>query len=430
MGMMLRREVLAGLVGSWAVSQTRRRPPNIVLILADDLGYGDLASYGSKINSTPNLDALAARGVRFTDFHSSGAVCSPTRAGLLTGRYQQRCGIPDVLLAAGPRDRGLDASEMTFSRLLKSAGYTTAVFGKWHLGYDRRFYPDKHGFDESRGFSSGNVDYVSHVDQTGRPDWWHNTKLAPEEGYATELITSHSVRFIEDNRLRPFCLYIAHAAVHYPYQAPGEAPERVAGKAPGRRRPPSQEVYRNMLTSMDNGVGKVMDALRRTGVERDTLVLFLSDNGATAAGSNGELRGTKATLWEGGHRVPAIACWPQHIPAGRTSEAVAISLDIMPTLLAAAGLSPPRGRRLDGVNLLPHLAFNRPVEERTLFWAHGKQRAVRKGRWKLVKLPESAAKLFDLTSDSGESNDLAAMQPEMVASMLSRLAQWEKEVGA
>ena len=190
--------------------------------MADDLGYGDVGCYGSRRNQTPQIDALARDGMRFTDFHSSGTVCSPTRAGLLTGRYQQRSGIPAVITAANHRDVGLPLEEITFAERLKKAGYGTAMFGKWHLGYERRFNPIHQGFEQFRGYVSGNVDYVSHVDQTGIADWWDGDKLVPEQGYSTELITKHAVEYIEQNRERPFCLYVAHEAPHYPYQGPGD----------------------------------------------------------------------------------------------------------------------------------------------------------------------------------------------------------------
>ena len=239
--MMITRRSFLGAAAGAALAQ-QRRPPNVVVILADDLGYGDLACYGHANHRTPQLDALARGGMRFTDFHSNGAVCSPTRAALMTGRYQQRCGVTEVLVAAGPRDRGLPEGETTFAAQLKKVGYRTGIFGKWHLGYQPRYNPTHFGWDEFRGYLSGNVDYFSHLDLPGNADWWNGAKLEPEEGYTTELITRHSVKFIEENRERPFCLYMANEAVHSPYQGPDGKPERVSGPAeaiepdPGRLR--------------------------------------------------------------------------------------------------------------------------------------------------------------------------------------------------
>ncbi|MFB3827913.1 MAG: sulfatase-like hydrolase/transferase [Bryobacteraceae bacterium] len=419
---MNRREFLAGM-GAAALPAPRK--PNIVIILADDLGYGDLACYGGR-NPTPHLDALARGGVRFTDFHSNGAVCSPTRAALMTGRYQQRCGITEVIAAAGPRDQGLDpAAQTAFPSLLRKAGYRTAMFGKWHLGYQPRFNPVHHGFDEFRGYVSGNVDYFSHVDQAGHADWWNGDRLAPEEGYTTELVTRHGVRFIESNRERPFLLYLAHEAVHYPYQGPDGKPQRVAGQAPPRD--PKQDVapvYRQMLGAMDSGVGRVMDTLRRLGLERDTFVFFFSDNGATQAGSNAPLRGFKSSVWEGGHRIPAIAYWPGRVPAGKVSAQTGIGMDLFATLLEISG-APAAPRKLDGTSLMPILTAETP---RTLFWGHGPQRAVRDGDWKLVLMPEAEPFLANLRADPGERTNLAAAESARVARMREMLAAWERDV--
>lgn len=421
---MTRRSFLAA-AGTAAFAAARRKP-NIILILADDLGYGDIGCYGGI--RTPNLDRLAAGGIRFTDFHSSGAVCSPTRAGLMTGRYQQRAGIPDVITAANNRDHGMSTSEITFPKLLQKAGYRTAIFGKWHLGYLPKFNPVHHGFDEFRGYVSGNVDYVSHVDQAGYADWWNGDKLAPEEGYVTDLISKHGLRFIEENKSRPFFLYLAHEAVHSPYQGPHDKAFREPGKHNNQPRADYKPAFREMLESMDASVGAVVDAVRRAGLEKDTLIVFVSDNGGTPMSSNGPLRGHKSSLWEGGHRVPAIACWPGAIKAGQ-SDATGITLDLFPTFLDAAGVARP-ARKLDGMSLLPHWTQRAGVSERTLFWGHGRQRAMRQGKWKLVQMPGEEPALFDLSTDVGERRNLAAEQPARAKSMRDAIAAWEKDVHA
>jgi arylsulfatase A len=431
--MMTRRQLLFGAAATALAAPARQ--PNILLILADDLGYGDMSCYGNSYIRTPNLDRLAAGGIRFTDFHASGPVCSPTRAGLMTGRYQQRCGITEVITAAGARDNGLSPdTQVTFARQLKKAGYATGIFGKWHLGYQTKFNPDKHGFDRFRGYLSGNVDYFSHVDQAGNADWWDNSTPIQEAGYTTDLITRHGIEFMEANRSRPFCLYLPYEAVHSPYQGPHDKADRTAGgefEIHGTRTD-VKTAYKEMIESMDEGIGKVLAAVRRLGLERDTFVFYFSDNGATQRGSNGPLRGFKGSLWEGGHREPAIAYWPGTIDAGRTCRDTAICMDLFPTFLELAG-APAPDCKLDGVSLVPVLKGKGSLGERTLFWGYGKQRAVRRGKWKLVigaPGAEASPSLFDLDADLGESKNLAAQQPDLVRELTAALRAWEKEVGA
>lgn len=411
-----------------------QRPPNVIIILADDLGYGDLSCYGGS-TPTPHLDRLAAEGLRFTDFHSSGAVCSPTRAGLLTGRYQQRAGIPEVIFADPKRNRhhGLQPTEVTLSRLLKSAGYATGIVGKWHLGYERQYNPLRHGFDFFRGYVSGNIDYISHLDATGVHDWWDGERRVEEPGYVTHLITRHAVKFIDRHKDQPFFLYISHEAVHYPYQGPDDPPERGPGNRvdfrPGdtaTRRP----IYQRMLKEMDDGVGQVLDGLRRNGLDERTLVFFFSDNGGVPdLAWHGPFRGHKGSVWEGGHRVPGIARWAGRIKPG-VSDELAISLDLMPTVLELAGISPPDGRQLDGMSLVPLLLDGKSLGERALFWQHGPRSAMRDGPWKLVVGPprEPGLALYHLGDDPGEQRDLAAEHPDRVTRMAAAIEQWRRDV--
>jgi arylsulfatase A-like enzyme len=399
-------------------------PPNFVLIMADDLGYGDLGCYSAPDIKTPHLDALAAGGARLTQFYVSCPVCSPTRAGLLTGRYQQRCGITGVLTTKTRAD-GMDPSEITMADMLKGAGYATGIFGKWHLGYAPERGPTKQGFDVHRGFIAGNVDYFAHIDNTGKHDWWHNGEEITEEGYLTTLITDHAIRFMEENRERPFLLYVPHGAPHSPYQGPGDAD--TAGKRPGGGR----EKYVEMVEAIDDEVGRIVASLRRLGLERDTLVIFLSDNGGTGkAGRNDPLSGTKGTLLEGGIREPFIANWPGTIAPSQTIDDVAISLDILPTFLDAANTQAPAGRSLDGVSLLPLLTGQERLGERTLFWGYKDHRAVRKGDWKLLIRGDDPPKLFNLEDDIAEKSDLSAQQPKRVQALTEALRAWEKDVGA
>jgi len=406
-----------------------RRPPNVVLIVADDLGYGDCGCFGSTRIPTPRIDDLAARGVRFTDFHSNGPVCSPTRAALLTGRYQQRCGIEGVLTADGHRDVGLAADEATFAAVLRETGYATGCFGKWHLGYAPEYNPIHRGFDEFHGFVAGNVDYRSHVDQSGREDWWTADQLRDEEGYTTDLVTAHGLRFIAEHRDRPFCLYLAHECPHYPYQGPDDPAYRKVGD-PGPPHGPRDDqdvAYVEMMAAMDAGIGKIVDAIADAGLAEDTLIFFFSDNGPTGPGSAGELRGGKGTLWEGGHRVPAAALWPGAIPAGTVCAAPCLGLDLFATFCAAAGIAPPSQRPLDGIDLLPAMRGEDLGAERTLFWRYGARKAVRRGRWKLVvgEDHDDRPSLFDLDADLGETRDLAAAEPSIAADLTARLGAWE-----
>jgi arylsulfatase A len=408
--------------------QSRAAPlPNIVIILADDMGYGDTSINGGWIK-TPNLDRMAAEGLRFTDFHASGNVCSPTRAGLMTGRYQQRAGISQVVKAESSNPthfEGLQSVEVTLPELLKTAGYTTAMVGKWHLGYFPRYNPVLHGFDQFRGYLSGNIDYQSHVDNQGRPDWWNGLTLAPEAGYSTHLITQHADEFLRRPHPKSFFLYVAHEAVHDPLQGPEDPPQRASGETNAKRPTrPVKEIYRDMMTELDRGVGILMATLRETGQAENTLVFFFSDNGATKQGSNGSLRGFKGSDWEGGHREPAIAWWPSHIKPGVTDQ-LSISLDLMPTLLALAGVAQPTDRKLDGMSMLPLLLHGVSLGQRQLYWNGD---AMRDGPWKLMTEKKQPPQLFNLAEDLGEQKDLAAKYPERLKNMVAALERWRTDV--
>lgn len=404
-------------------------PPNFVIIMADDLGYGDIGCYGSENTKTPNLDALAAGGLRFTDFHSNGAVCSPTRAALMTGRYQQRSGIGGVVTAARHRDTGLAVSEVTFADSLSSAGYATAIFGKWHVGYAKEFNPVKQGFGEFRGYVSGNVDFFSHIDQAGYEDWWKGDQLHAEEGYTTHLITKHGVRFIQENKDKPFCLYLPYEPPHYPYQGPGDKALREKGNKKGKIGATNRdiaEVYREMIEEMDKGIGEILATLQENELTENTLVIFCSDNGANEHGSNGSLKGYKGQIWEGGHRVPAIASWPDKIDAGTTTDATTLTMDIFPTMLDAAGIEVDL--KLDGVSLLPLMTAKKPLPERTVFWSVKNSSAARRGPWKFVESrgKDKAVQFFDLSEDIAEKNpaENPGIQKELKKALDAWKASW------
>ncbi|MEO2032729.1 MAG: sulfatase-like hydrolase/transferase [Planctomycetaceae bacterium] len=418
------------------------QPPNIVLIMADDLGYGDVGCYGSELNETPHIDALAAGGLRFTDFHSAGPMCSPTRAAVLTGQYQQRFGhlFDTAISGTDHRDRGLPHDAMTIAELLRQQGYATACFGKWHLGYVPPWLPPNQGFDLFRGLGSGDGDFHTHVDRSGNEDWWYNNQLRKEKGYTTDLLTGYSVEFIEQHREQPFFLYLPHLGIHFPWQGPHDPPHRQAGRSyhddkwgiipnPGDVSPH----VKAMVESVDDSVGQVVAALKKWQLDKNTLVIFTSDNGGYLTygenfrniSSNGVLRGQKTELYEGGHRVPAIVSWPGKIESSVTNE-TGHSTDLMPTFTALAGIA-TADVETDGVDLGQLLFDGKSLPKRTLFWRARSERAVRDGAWKLC-FNETQAELFNLDDDIGEQHDLAREQHDRVIAMKEAWANWESDV--
>ena len=413
--------------------------PNVIMILVDDMGYGDFGCYGNDYILTPNIDRMAAHGIRFTDFHANSAVSTPTRAALITGRYQQRCGLQNVLLENIPhhKNMGLPADEVTFAEVFKQAGYTTACIGKWHLGEAPESHPMRQGFDEFIGYMT-NPDYVSHCGWTGVHDWMHGFEHSDEEGYITELITKYSVDFIERNSETPFCLYIGHKTAHDPYQGPSDpaiwkrdvkCEPLVLAARPGEER----QVYKEMVESLDRGIGELLAALERRGIDKKTFIVFMSDNGHYRHGSSGGLRGFKSHLFEGGHRIPAIVYQPGVIPHRECSQTI-IGMDIFPTLLQVAGVdyTPATGREFDGVSFYDVL-FGGKMPQRTLFWRMGNGMAVREGKWKLVNQagpdnPRREYMLFDLHNDLGETMNLAAQRPAVVSKLKAKFEEWEKRV--
>jgi arylsulfatase A-like enzyme len=426
--------------------------PNFIVIMVDDMGHAGVGCFGNPYFKTPEIDRLAAEGIRLTDFHSSGAVCSPTRAGLLTGRYQQRAGIEAVIHPAGTHAehrKGLQKSEITFAELLKDAGYATGLIGKWHLGYPHNsddYHPQQHGFDEFIGYHSGNIDFVSHVGDHMKHDWWHGRTRTHEEGYATDLINRHAVDFIARHHGEAFCLYLPHLAIHNPLQARGDPVRRTEQewkrwKAANPQE--SVEMFRGMTLPVDEGVGQIRRALEKHGIDRNTLILFFTDNGPTgeAPSGNPQWRGNKGSVYEGGHKVPFIAWWPGRIPPGTESDVPAITLDVMPTLLALAGVRPPADRPLDGVDLAPVLFEGKRLRERPLYWGSlgndgRRSEAMRDGAWKLVVQHPGAApgtwenrvlELFNLAADPSEKTNLAGREPERAAALHRRLQAWHAE---
>lgn len=419
-------------------NEVEKMPPNIILIMADDLGYGELSCYGSSKIHTPNIDGLAEKGIMLTDFHANGPVCSPTRAALMTGKYQQRTGVEGVITAAKHREVGLKLNEITLAEVLKSLGYISGIFGKWHLGYAEEFNPTHQGFDDFVGFVSGNVDYQSHIDQEGYLDWWKGNKIENEEGYTTDLITKYGVEFLKKNNPhdtgKPFFLYLPHEAPHYPIQARKDAPVRKEGSGKYIRKVPNdsvQSIYAEMIETMDEGIGEIMQTLKEGGMDENTIVIFCSDNGAAGGrGDNGVLRASKASLYEGGHRVPAIIRFPGKIPEGKICNSTILSMDLFPSLVDLAG-GKPAANKLDGISIKSLLLHGEELPPRDLFWSFKNQRAMRRGKWKLVSTTKDGIttnELFDLEADLPEENDLSAEEPQLLNDMLQNMESWHKEV--
>ncbi len=408
--------------------------PNVVFIMADDLGYGDLTCYDGWIK-TPNIDSIAANGIRFTDYHSNGNVCSPTRAALMTGLYQQKVGIPFVVVAAEKNKAhfaGLQDREVTWPEVMRVGGYATGIFGKWHLGYYPNYNPVRHGFDRFVGYISGNVDFISHIDQAGNADWWHGLKLTTEAGYSTHLITEHAVKFINQHaNKRPFFLYVPHEAPHYPYQGPRDKADRTVGGEfiNHGSREDKKQAYREMVVEMDEGVGEILESLRRHKIVENTIVVFCSDNGATSLGNNGALRGVKGTDFEGGHRVPCVVQWPARYPKGQVNRQLIMAMDWMPTVLGITGLTQHAVRNLDGRNLTKQIEGTRDLTERTVIW---NEKTIRRGVWKLM-LPQkqlNELSLFKLDEDLSEKHNLAAKYPELVKQLGAELTRMNEQNNA
>ena len=411
-----------------AIADPSRRP-NVLVIVADDLGYADVGFHGCQDIPTPHIDALAASGVVCTQGYVSGPYCSPTRAGLLTGRYQQRFG--HEFNAGGPGG-GLPVDQVTLADRLSRAGYDTALVGKWHLGAKPEFHPLVRGFGTFFGFLGGNHSYLPR--SAGAHPILRDREPVAEQEYLTDAFAREAVTFLDRPHERPFFLYLAFNAVHTPMEADDARLARFAAIADPRRR-----TYAAMLTAMDDAIGRVRTTLRDRGLERDTLVFFFSDNGgptmATTAingSSNAPLRGSKRQTLDGGIHVPFVVSWPGTLQPGRYERPV-IQLDVAPTALAAAGI-PTEDAGFDGVDILPHLTGRIAAEPHaTLFWRFGAQMAIRRGDWKLVRwgptekldANETWPKLFHLAVDPGETRDLAAHEPARVAELEAAWGVWD-----
>lgn len=431
--------ILSGLALATGYAQPAPARPNIVLIITDDMGYGDLGSYGSPDIKTPNIDSLARDGARFTQFYANGSTCTPTRAGLITGRYQQRVSLERPLSHETSPDGklGLPANGYSLPQLLLNHGYQTALIGKWHLGYQPQFSPKAHGFASFFGFKAGYVDYYQHTDAAGEPDLFENDARIKVDGYMTDLITERSVQYIDANSKAPFFLEVAYNVPHWPYQVPVH-PSTAIDKARHvfayDENPGTRADYVKMMERADQGVGQILAAIQKNGLAGNTLVIFTNDNGGEWLSRNAPLFNRKFSVYEGGIRVPALMRWPGRIPAGMVTEQVGITMDLTKTILTAAGAPIPAEARLEGIDLLPLLARDATPLPRTLFWRvinpNMNQRTVRDGDWKLFFDSPGRAMLYDLRNDIGERNDVGASNVAVVRRLTQLLVAWEKEVDA
>ena len=426
--------------GSSPAAEVKR--PNVLLILADDLGYGELSCQGNPQIPTPHIDSLAQNGVRFTSGYVSGPYCSPTRAALMTGRYQQRYGHE---FNPGPAEQavgnfGLSLKETTLGDRLKAAGYATGWFGKSHLGYKPEFHPLRRGFDEYFGFLGGAHDYLNAAADSNNPIL-RGTNRVSNIDYTTDAFGREAVQFIETHKTEPWFVYLPFNAVHGPLESIEKYLARFPNITDSKRR-----TFAAMLSAMDDAVGAVLAKIRALGQEENTLIFFISDNGGPTAqttSGNGPLRGFKAQTWEGGIRVAWIVQWKGRLPAGMVDDRPVIQLDVLPTALAAAGVAIKPEWKLDGVNLLPYLTGAKTgPPHAALYWRFGGQIAIRQGEWKLVKGPgggagtdwqrtratTEGAELYNLAQDIGETNNLAAQEPGKVKELAAAWNAWNAEL--
>lgn len=435
--MISRRQVLMGGLSASAATRT----PNIVLILADDLGSADLGCYGASDLRTPHIDSLARDGARFTNAYCNAPECTPSRCALLTGRYQQRVGGLECAIGLGNVGRydeaewlaargelGLPDSETTLPKILKQLGYETAMFGKWHLGYLDKFSPNRHGFDEFWGILGGGADYFRYTEQDGAMVLRHNGAEAESNGYLTDEIGKRAAAWIAKRNVRkPFFLYVPFNAPHAPFQTREDA-----GKSPVQWNGSNRAAYLRMTETMDEQVGVILRTIDDAKERENTIVLFMSDNGAPAGGSNAPYRGSKSSVWEGGIRMPLLIRWPGHLRAGSNCAQVTLMMDVTATLVTAVGGQPAKDRPFDGKNLLAQWKGATPVP-RTVFWrykrAENRRKAVRDGDWKLVS-ENGQESLHDLKTDPGEKTDVLAKKPKIARSLRTKLAEWEKDVSA
>lgn len=445
--------ILLGLLLGWGslpgVTKAAEQP-NILLIVSDDQGWPDLGCIGTKPIKTPNLDKLAASGVRLTNYYVTWPACTPSRGSILTGRHPLRNGLYDMIrndmvnyghrysereYAISPEmTLGLDVRERTLGDMLRSAGYRSGMVGKWDMGQARRFLPLQRGFDFFYGFGNNGIDYYTHERYGIHSIFAGNTRTRSDQGtYSTDLFEGEALRFIRESGEQPWFLYLCFNAPHGAssfgsdqdnpqlragVQAPKEYLTIYEGSVPEKLRP-----YYAAVTCMDAAIGRIIDEIGGREELDNTLVIFQSDNGGSGNGGNAPLRGGKSTLWEGGLRVPCVVSWPAKIPAAQVSDEFLTTLELLPTLAAAAGAQPPKDTILDGYNLLPVVADRQPSPRKEMFWEFRGQKAARVGNYKWIE-SDKVNGLYDLAADTGEQHDLTAAKPDVAADLRDRWTKW------
>ncbi len=446
---------------TWVAAPAAPSRPNVILIISDDQGYPDLGCIGSKPLATPNLDKLASQGVRGTSFYVTWPACTPSRGSVLTGRYPQRNGLYDMVrndlvnygylyppeeYAVSPEmTLGLDIREVTIGDMLKNAGYATGCVGKWDMGQAKRFLPLQRGFDFFYGHGNNGIDYYTH-ERYGVPSMFRGNERTEEDKgtYVTDVFRREALQFVNGNLAKkaPFFLYLAFNAPHGAssfgegtvegQKKTGEgvqAPEKYIAMYRGKVKDEKLARYCGALTCMDEAIGAVMEAVEKGGQQDNTLFLFLSDNGGSGNGGNAPLKGSKSMMWEGGLRVPFIACWPGKLPAGRVTDEFLTSLELVPSLLAATGAQAPAGLVLDGHDMLPVLRGEAESPRHEMFWQRRGDKAARFENWKWLESAKGGG-LYDLSTDLSEKRDLSAEKPEVAAAMRERFAGWRRSMDA
>lgn len=416
-----------------------KKPPHIIYIMVDDLGYGDFSCYGQANYRTPHTDAFAAQGLKFNHAYAAAPVCTPTRVAFMTGRYPARneLGLREPLtMSQDDRHMGLNPGIPTVSSLLKTAGYETALFGKWHLGFDKEFFPSKHGFDHFFGIIAGAADYIDHrpVSRYGSKlvkgslhILYENENPVERKGYFPDLVTHAAIAFIHKKHDRPFFMSLQYTAPHWPWQPPGSqpVPDTIEYAASGNK-----EVFARMMVNLDENIGRLLDALKAEKLDNSTLVILTSDNGGERFSNMSPYKGYKMQLWEGGIRVPAMVRWPGKIRAGSVSDQPVITMDWTATILDAAGCNEKNGLPWDGISLLSHFADPSQVKDRLFYWRTSNRvqaSALRKGNWKYLKTAEGEF-LFDLRNDPAETTNAAAQQPAKLAEMKTEFERMNGEM--
>ena len=411
-------------------AQKKDTRPNIIYIMVDDMGYADLSGYGRTDFRTPHLDRLAAEGTKFTHAYAAAPVCTPTRTAFMTGRYPARTpvGLKEPLTWLGGDSLvGLSPEHPSIASYLKEAGYGTFLVGKWHLGFAPQFSPIKNGFERFFGFHAGAVDYISHRSPRGGfPDLYENETPIEKEGYMTELLSDRAIEIVQLPHQKPFFLALMFSAPHWPWQAPDD--KAYSDTTPWRSGG-SPATYTAMMKSMDDAVGALMQALEEKGLDRNTVVIFTSDNGGEQFSHMGVFKGKKMELWEGGIRVPAFVRWPGVVKAGAATRQLATTMDWTATILSLAGARVRKDLPLDGMDLLPVLTGRQKETDRTLYWRitqRTQHKAMREGQWKYLQDEKGAEYLFNLEADPSEKNNLKEKEPARFAALKEKYIQWEK----